>query len=731
MRIILTFILTGLISFTSLNSQRNCGAMEVLERQLRENPEMLQNMEEIERQVEEYLRTHPTGHGERVVITIPTVFHVLYRTTTENISDAQIMTQLDVLNQDFSATNGDIGLTPALFSGLVANAEIQFCLATQTPTGGATTGITRKSTTVSAWGTNDSVKKSSQGGVDPWDASKYLNIWICNIGGGILGYAQFPGGSAATDGVVLDYRYTGTIGTATAPFNKGRTGTHEVGHWLNLRHIWGDATCGSDLVSDTPVHNTSNYGCPAYPHYSTCTGTPVEMTMNYMDYTDDACMYMFSAGQKTRMRAVLEGLGARASLATSPGCSPPSGGGGTCNAPTNLAASSVTASSAVCSWAAVSGATSYTFEYKTNAATTWTVQTLTGNSTLLSGLTASTTYNTRVKVTCSSGSSAYSSTVNFTTSASSSTCNAPTGLTPSNITSTTVTCSWSPVTGASSYTFEIKSNSATTWTTFNTTSTSINLSGLTASTTYNTRVLATCSSGNSPYSSIVNFTSAAAGCTDNFESNNSQSAAKPIAPGTTINALVGTSTDVDWFKFSNTSTQKNIKVTMTNLVADYDMILYRSSTQVGLSENTGTANEQIIYNTTTAATTYYVKVYGYNGAFSLSQCYNLLAQISGSSFRTASGETEEVTPVTGEFLVFPNPAANEVSLVLPFGKGGEGTLTIMDITGKVLFNQDMKSEEADETHNLDITGFKPGLYLVNFRTGKMNYTQKLAVSDNR
>ena len=641
MRIILTFILTGLISFTSLNSQRNCGAMEVLERQLRENPEMLQNMEEIERQVEEYLRTHPTGHGERVVITIPTVFHVLYRTTTENISDAQIMTQLDVLNQDFSATNGDIGLTPALFSGLVANAEIQFCLATQTPTGGATTGITRKSTTVSAWGTNDSVKKSSQGGVDPWDASKYLNIWICNIGGGILGYAQFPGGSAATDGVVLDYRYTGTIGTATAPFNKGRTGTHEVGHWLNLRHIWGDATCGSDLVSDTPVHNTSNYGCPAYPHYSTCTGTPVEMTMNYMDYTDDACMYMFSAGQKTRMRAVLEGLGARASLATSPGCSPPSGGGGTCNAPTNLAASSVTASSAVCSWAAVSGAASYTFEYKTNAATTWTVINTSGNSTLLSGLSASTTYNTRVKTNCSSGSSAYSTTVNFTTLASSGT------------------------------------------------------------------------------------------CTDNYESNNTKSASKTITPGTSINATIGTSTDVDWFKFANTTSQKNIKVTMTNLAADYDMILYRSNTQVGISENTGTANEQILYNNTQSATTYYLKVYGYNGAFSASQCYNLLAQISGSSFRTASGEIEEVTPVTGEFLVFPNPAANEVSLVLPFGKGGEGTLTIMDITGKVLFNQDMKSEEADETHNLDITGFKPGLYLVNFRTGKMNYTQKLAVSDNR
>ena len=641
MRLFLTLVLTLLLAFSNTYGQRNCGTMEVLDKQLQENPSMLKNMEEIEKQVQEYLRAHPHGSGERVVITIPTVFHVVYRTTTENISDAQIMSQLDVLNKDFSATNSDVGLTPSLFSGLVANAEIQFCLAKQTPSGGTTSGITRKSTTVSAWGTNDSVKKSSQGGVDPWDASKYLNIWICNIGGGILGYAQFPGGSASTDGVVLDYRYTGTTGTATAPFNKGRTGTHEVGHWLNLRHIWGDATCGSDLVSDTPVHNTSNYGCPTYPHYSTCTGSPVEMTMNYMDYTDDACMYMFSAGQKTRMRAVLEGSGARASLASSPGCTAPSGGG-TCAAPTGLVASNVTASAATCSWAAVTGASSYRFEYKTNAATTWS--------------------------------------------------------------------------------------------TFTTTSTSVNLTGLSASTTYNTRVLATCSSGNSAYSSTVNFTTlAAGGCTDSFESNNSQTAAKAITPGTAINALIGTSTDVDWFKFSNSSTKKNIKVNMTNLPADYDMILYRSSTQVGISENEGTLDEQIIYNTSTSATTYYVKVYGYNGAFNTSICYNLLAQISSSSYFRTSGEEIDIetTPVTGELLVFPNPATNEISLVLPFGKGGEGTLSILDVTGKMMFSQKMTAGQADKTYNMDVSGFKPGLYLVYFSTGQQTFTQKLAVSQDR
>ena len=142
-----------------------------------------------------------------------------------------------------------------------------------------------------------------------------MNMWVCNLAGGYLGYAQFPGGSSATDGVVIDDNAFGTTGSATVPFDKGRTATHEVGHWMNLRHIWGDATCGNDQVEDTPLHNTYNFGCPAAGHTSACTGNPVEMTMNYMDYTDDACMYMFSGGQRTRMLAVFASGGPRNSFA--------------------------------------------------------------------------------------------------------------------------------------------------------------------------------------------------------------------------------------------------------------------------------------------------------------------------------------------------------------------------------------------------------------------------------
>jgi hypothetical protein len=221
------------------------------------------------------------------------------------VSVAQIQSQIDVLNKDFSATNSDYNLTSTYNSVKSGDVNVRFVLDV----------VNRKSTNKKSWGLNDGMKKSSQGGINPSNPTTKLNMWVCNLSGGYLGYAQFPGGSSATDGVVIDDNAFGTTGSAAAPFDKGRTATHEVGHWMNLRHIWGDATCGNDQVGDTPQHNTANYGCPAAGHKSTCSGTPVEMTMNYMDYTDDACMYMFSAGQKTRMLAVFASGGPRNSFA--------------------------------------------------------------------------------------------------------------------------------------------------------------------------------------------------------------------------------------------------------------------------------------------------------------------------------------------------------------------------------------------------------------------------------
>ena len=283
-------------------ARRGCATNEVFQAQLAADPTLAIRMNQIEEFTQKAKLTGKLVNGK---VVIPVVVNVLYRTAAENISDALIQSQIDVLNKDFNALNSDFNQVPTVFSGVKANVGITFVL----------DAVYRKSTKKTSWGTRDAMKKSSQGGLNPTSPTTKLNLWVCTIGGGILGYAQFPGGSSATDGVVIDSKYLGTTGTATAPFNKGRTATHEVGHWMNLRHIWGDTTCGSDLVSDTPTHNTANYGLPAFPHYSTCTGTPIEMTMNYMDYTDDAGMYMFSNGQKSRMLAIFASGGSRFSFA--------------------------------------------------------------------------------------------------------------------------------------------------------------------------------------------------------------------------------------------------------------------------------------------------------------------------------------------------------------------------------------------------------------------------------
>ncbi|MBT9393239.1 T9SS type A sorting domain-containing protein [Hymenobacter sp. NST-14] len=327
-----SFALALLAWGTSLSAEaqtvRQCSTMENLEAQLAADPGMAQRMAAIESRTQQFV-DNPMARRTAATITIPVVVHVLYNTAAQNISDAQIQSQLDVLNQDFSKTNPDVSKTPAAFAGLAANANLQFVLAKRTPTGAATTGIERKSVSVTSWGTDDRMKKASTGGLNAWDATKYLNLWVCNLSGGVLGYAQFPGGPVATDGVVILTSAFGKGGSSSAPFNLGRTGTHEVGHWLNLRHIWGDASCGNDLVSDTPTQQTSNYGCPSFPKVTCSNGPNGDMFMNYMDYTDDACMYMFSNGQSARMNALFASGGARAALATSNGGTAPGTGGGT------------------------------------------------------------------------------------------------------------------------------------------------------------------------------------------------------------------------------------------------------------------------------------------------------------------------------------------------------------------------------------------------------------------
>jgi len=250
----------------------------------------------------------PEHKSNGVVYTIPVVVHVVHKNSSENISDAQIQSQLDVLNLDFRKMNVDIAQIPSMFANLAADAEIEFCLATVDPNGNQTTGITRTATNVGSFSiSQDNIKQDALGGKSPWNTSNYLNIWTGEITGGILGYATPPGTPASRDGVVVGYTFFGTNGSATFPYNKGRTCTHEVGHYFGLRHIWGDGNCSvDDGINDTPLQETNSGGCPTVGSFSSISCGSQDMFMNYMDYTDDRCMFMFTHDQVELMRFAID-----------------------------------------------------------------------------------------------------------------------------------------------------------------------------------------------------------------------------------------------------------------------------------------------------------------------------------------------------------------------------------------------------------------------------------------
>jgi hypothetical protein len=302
--------------------KRSCGAYEVLQEQLAEDASLASRMQDIETFTRQAIQT---GATERLAadgyVEIPVIVHVLYNTTSQNISDAQVQSQIDVLNEDYQSKNSDFSkISSTAFSSAASTGlKIRFVLAT---VNGLANPI-HKQTRVTSWSTNDAIKYSNRGGDNVIDPANNLNIWVGNLGGGLLGYAQFPGGKAATDGVVILYSAFGSkskysSGTYIKTYDLGRTATHEVGHWMNLRHIWGDdnGSCsGTDYVGDTPNQAGENYGVPTYPKTDACSPTaPGVMFMNYMDYTDDAGMYMFSKGQADRMTAVFTAGGPRATM---------------------------------------------------------------------------------------------------------------------------------------------------------------------------------------------------------------------------------------------------------------------------------------------------------------------------------------------------------------------------------------------------------------------------------
>ena len=298
----------GDLAGKATNATEKCEAMSNLAYRLQKNPKLAEAMFKIEYNTRKALakKGKPGGNtggpnGDGIYsgsITIPVVINIL-ESYAGKVSQAQIDSQIAILNEDFNDSNANTSGVPMDFAGLVVDADMVFTVS----------AVNRKISSKNSWGTRDAMKKSKRGGINPTTPETHLNIWVCEIGGGILGYAQFPGGSADTDGVVIGTDYFGET-AAGGIYGKGRTATHEVGHYLNLRHIWGDGGCTvDDFVTDTPVSDGANYNCPSFPDVS-CGSA--DMTMNYMDYVQDDCMYMFTVGQNDRMRALFSSGGARA-----------------------------------------------------------------------------------------------------------------------------------------------------------------------------------------------------------------------------------------------------------------------------------------------------------------------------------------------------------------------------------------------------------------------------------
>jgi Pregnancy-associated plasma protein-A/Secretion system C-terminal sorting domain len=321
MRVGLIILLFTLVLTSQLTAQQRCSSSVYQQEELNRNPSLAERINAIEALIKQQTESRTFSRTEAAVIKIPVVVHILYHTASEKISDAQVATQIEALNKYFRRRNSDTTTTPAYFRQLAADCEIEFQLAISDSRKRSTSGIIRKYTPITKWKADDLMKFSSSMGDDAWDAKSYLNIWVCSLDK-FAGYATMPGGEENKDGVVISNTAFGT-GSNTSGYEMGKTAVHEIGHWLNLKHLWGDENCGDDGVSDTPKQASYTVGCPSTVRITCGNGPYGDMYMNYMDFTRDACINMFTQGQKARMRALFTTGAARSSILLSKGLNPP------------------------------------------------------------------------------------------------------------------------------------------------------------------------------------------------------------------------------------------------------------------------------------------------------------------------------------------------------------------------------------------------------------------------
>ncbi len=324
MRFYFVTVLFLLVFISQSPAQRACSSFDYEVQQLKNDASLKLKIEGIENFIQRKLTLGQSGVAGKPhlgsVITIPVVVHILYNKSQENISDEKVFNQIKILNESFRRLQADTANTPEWFKSIAADCGIEFQLAISDPQRRATTGITRKYTPATRWSPDDQMKFSARAGRDVWDPENYLNIWVCNLGS-VAGYSSFPGGPPEKDGIVIAYNVFGK--NFKSGYELGKTAVHEAGHWLGLRHIWGDGYCGDDWVDDTPKQGSFTPGCPSGVRPSCSSGPNGDMYMNYMDLTYDACTNLFTEGQKERMRGYFEPGGARSAILSSYGLLPP------------------------------------------------------------------------------------------------------------------------------------------------------------------------------------------------------------------------------------------------------------------------------------------------------------------------------------------------------------------------------------------------------------------------
>jgi PKD repeat protein len=297
-------LISFVVTFPAIG-QHKCGSHIISQSSL-SDPVISARRAALRHAADNWLKNNPQ-RSSQTVLTIPTVFHILHDDGPENLSKAQILDQMRIMNEDFRRLNSDTVNTPAPFQAVAADCQLEFRLAQLDPDGNCTDGIVRVKTS----GTLNAVDDIKD--LSTWDNERYLNVWVVKSiynftgsQGTILGYAYYPGTApAGRDGFVIRADYVGSIEYAAGQV--GRTATHEIGHYLDLVHMWGDSNCGDDQVSDTPPALGPNYGCFTFPRNTpACNTSPNgEMFVNYMDYSDDVCMNTFTQGQKQRMDAAI------------------------------------------------------------------------------------------------------------------------------------------------------------------------------------------------------------------------------------------------------------------------------------------------------------------------------------------------------------------------------------------------------------------------------------------